>query len=839
MTVRIVHKSSSASGKNPTGSQLANAEIAINYHADGPFISAKDTNGRVVRLGGVWMQENSPDDPTHMTFWVRLSTNQLFVYDANTSAWRGLTGTGGGGGGGGDITDVLGGDGITVINSAGPQPTVSVDIENNRGLEIDSGNLRGVIASTTNLGVVKAGAGVTIANDGTISAAGTPLTYKGVVDLTSATVPGSPSVGDVYANTGTGNANNAWANITGNLTNATATSPGDLIAYKGGGTPADVWTYVPTGGASPATNLDYTAAVNQGTVTSDTGTNAVIPLADGTNAGLFSAAEKTKLAGIETGAQDGTVTSITPGTGLENQAGNQNAITTAGTISLSNTAVAAGTYGDATNVAQFAVNAQGQITSATEVAINVGASLWSRAGATGIAPTTDGNDIFLTASSASAAADERIIFRGNATRDVSLSGPHTNLGASYNLKLPGDVVGNAPAVGDVIAIQAIAGTELTSQWISPGEMQPTNGDYGFWTRTDATDTLEPRTQGDDLLLKSQDSEFLVLQGTDDGAATRDIVLRAPSGLAGWGAGTTTYTFPSVPINGRFLSTNAAGTLSWNALPNALWEDNTVGGNVYLRPATDTNRLALREAGTAALPAIVHEGDENSGIGFSTADQVDISTNGVIRASAVNTGFVVPLDIQSTSQNGNQLAGRRNQIINGALEIWQRGVDGLLLSSGNVDYLADRWAVYKVANWALNDYQRSADAPAGLNYSARLNASNANIDFRQCIELERIGHAGRFVPGTTWTFSCYGKATNNQGDIRPTFAFADGLSDNGVSVFTGAAQNLTNQWQRFTWTFTIAGGVVPQGTHACLRFVLNVGSDPDARITGVQLEPGPR
>ena len=52
------------------------------------------------------------------------------------------------------------------------------------------------------------------------------------------------------------------------------------------------------------TDLTYTAAVSQGTVNSNTGTDAIIPLADGTNAGLFTAAEKTKLGNIETNAKD-------------------------------------------------------------------------------------------------------------------------------------------------------------------------------------------------------------------------------------------------------------------------------------------------------------------------------------------------------------------------------------------------------------------------------------------------------------------------------------------------------------------------------------------------------
>ena len=57
-------------------------------------------------------------------------------------------------------------------------------------------------------------------------------------------------------------------------------------------------------GSDGITNLDYTAGVSNGVVTSDTGTDATIPLADATNAGLFSAAEKSKLSNIEANAKD-------------------------------------------------------------------------------------------------------------------------------------------------------------------------------------------------------------------------------------------------------------------------------------------------------------------------------------------------------------------------------------------------------------------------------------------------------------------------------------------------------------------------------------------------------
>lgn len=65
----------------------------------------------------------------------------------------------------------------------------------------------------------------------------------------------------------------------------------------------DYYEVAEDGGGGVATNLTFIPGVTSGTVTSDSGTDADIPLADSTNAGLFSAAEKTKLAGIAAGAE--------------------------------------------------------------------------------------------------------------------------------------------------------------------------------------------------------------------------------------------------------------------------------------------------------------------------------------------------------------------------------------------------------------------------------------------------------------------------------------------------------------------------------------------------------
>jgi len=57
-----------------------------------------------------------------------------------------------------------------------------------------------------------------------------------------------------------------------------------------------------SGEGGGATDLAYTASPTGGAVTSSTGTDATLPLADGTNAGLMAPAQHSKLAGIAAGA---------------------------------------------------------------------------------------------------------------------------------------------------------------------------------------------------------------------------------------------------------------------------------------------------------------------------------------------------------------------------------------------------------------------------------------------------------------------------------------------------------------------------------------------------------
>jgi hypothetical protein len=100
-----------------------------------------------------------------------------------------------------------------------------------------------------------------------------------------------------------------------------------------------------------------------------------------------------KVAGGGGSGSNGTVTTINTGTGLTG-----GPITSNGTISLANTAVSAGSYGTATQVPQVTIDAQGRITSASNVTILLSTGNNVAVNLATITANTSANATFATAS---------------------------------------------------------------------------------------------------------------------------------------------------------------------------------------------------------------------------------------------------------------------------------------------------------------------------------------------------------------------------------------------------------------------------------------------------------
>ena len=140
--------------------------------------------------------------------------------------------------------------------------------------------------------------------------------------------------------------------VGGSGTNGTVTSVGTGTGLTGG----------------PITTTGNISLANTAVVAGSYGAAAFVPQITVDAQGRITAA-------ANVANPQGTVTSITAGTGLSG-----GTITSSGTVAIANTAVTAGTYGNASTVSQVTVNAQGQITSASNVAIAIANSAVSGLG---------------------------------------------------------------------------------------------------------------------------------------------------------------------------------------------------------------------------------------------------------------------------------------------------------------------------------------------------------------------------------------------------------------------------------------------------------------------------
>jgi len=178
------------------------------------------------------------------------------------------------------------------------------------------------------------------------------------------------------------------------------------------------------------------------------------------------------------------------------------------------------------------------------------------------------------------------------------------------------------------------------------------------------------------------------------------------------------------------------------------------------------------------------------------------------------------------------AGRRNLIINGAMQVWQRGVN---FSSSAGAYIADRWYVDNTGGGTSG---QSTDAPDDFAYSFRVNpSSTTNAAYRQAIELPAAGVGGIFRSGNSFTLSFYLKS-DNAGEAINVFVASSSVVTGTTTIHVNDASTglvTSTSWTRYTYTFDCKD---VGGSDTCFNVVPYVTSPSDyTYLTGVQLELG--
>ena len=219
---------------------------------------------------------------------------------------------------------------------------------------------------------------------------------------------------------------------------------------------------------------------------------------------------------------------------------------------------------------------------------------------------------------------------------------------------------------------------------------------------------------------------------------------------------------------------------------------------------------------STLKAINFQNPSNSSVTMITSANNDVSfASNLTAAGNLTAGGTVSMSSPFTM---------RNRIINGAMQIWQRGTTA---ASG---YVADRWQGVNTTTC-----NRSSDAPSGFQYSFEIINTSASypyvcqsIESSNCFDL-----VGQSITISFWAKNISGSAT-----LYTEIVYATAVDNFTSTALISNALNSfspSSSWTYYTVTFTNLPANVANGLQ--LRIVRNIASAATTRITGVQLEVG--
>jgi hypothetical protein len=218
----------------------------------------------------------------------------------------------------------------------------------------------------------------------------------------------------------------------------------------------------------------------------------------------------------------------------------------------------------------------------------------------------------------------------------------------------------------------------------------------------------------------------------------------------------------------------------------------------------------------------------------------------------NNGETLVADSSTSTGLRYQTGYDGNAIINGGMDIWQRGTSTNITST--YAYSADRWQVAASgASGTLGTVTRQAVSDTTnlptIQYCARVQrTAGSTATQAPVLNLSLESSDSYRFAGQTVTVSYYARAGANYSSASSALAYylfsGTGTDQNiGTAGFTGQATTasgtatLTTTWQRFTYTATVAA----TATQLALWFQFTptgtAGAADYFEITGVQLELG--
>jgi hypothetical protein len=253
--------------------------------------------------------------------------------------------------------------------------------------------------------------------------------------------------------------------------------------------------------------------------------------------------------------------------------------------------------------------------------------------------------------------------------------------------------------------------------------------------------------------------------------------------------------------------------------------NAAGNNTLELPSGNTRLVGSDSAGNVSISGIVtaatFSGNVNSTSGITTVTTLRATSIVGVTTAGITTAYIGAV-------NDGPLSGARNRIINGSMEISQRGT-----SSASTGYLLDRWVATNVSAQS-----QSSDAPTNFINSVEFTSNTTTFPYIE----QRLERSNSFdLSGKTITVSFWAKSISGTSNLYVEIYRANSndnfsaltIENNGAGVVV--ATSPSTSWTYYTAQLSLSSSAT---TGIVFRIIRNNASAASTRVTGVQLESGP-